>query len=561
MKGTLRVGAVLVTVVGLVLAGVAPAVGGENSTAVASSADEHAPPDPASDRLGWEDGYWYNESVDVNQSDGVSRAEFNATVSRAMARVERIRRLEFKQRPDVRFLTEAEYQEIREETRARQVNVTTADRTHQNVKFEALFLVGENRDYFAEQAANAQTNVPLAFTVTGESPVLKERGLSVGDVAIIRSEGEIPRIEETTLAHELVHVLQTQYYNVTTPTSRRTEDAALAFDGVVEGDATYLDGRYGSRCEATWDCLSTPDGPPPNVANLGLVMYGQTVYAEGPGLVESVESQDGWTGVGQLYETPPQTTEQLIHPETYPDDAGRELQVEDRSGDAWRVLDLEDGIDYATFGEAGIFIMLYYPSYQSRSEVVMRPGYPFENTGPGFYNLDHPASAGWDGDKLYPYVSDAAGENETGYVWKTTWDSETDAREFAVAYRQVLEHRGARQAQGADNAYVIRDSPGSAEFEDAFAVTVEGDTVTIVNAPTLDDLNGVRSGVVPADVRTPSPTPTDTPFGGSSPSASETETPAGTPASPTASSGQPGFGALTALLALIAMAVAARRLG
>jgi hypothetical protein len=87
-----------VLVVALLLAGAAPGlVSGNAGTASAPAADASAtaPPDPESDVVGWEAGYWYNESIDVDQSDGLSDAELEAYVARAMARVEHLREKEF----------------------------------------------------------------------------------------------------------------------------------------------------------------------------------------------------------------------------------------------------------------------------------------------------------------------------------------------------------------------------------------------------------------------------------------------------------------------------------
>ncbi|HKL30417.1 MAG TPA: hypothetical protein VJ898_14260, partial [Natrialbaceae archaeon] len=62
-----------------------------------SNASSAAPPDPDEDVIGWENGYWYDESIDVDQSDGLSDAELDRFVARTMARVERIRGLEFRE--------------------------------------------------------------------------------------------------------------------------------------------------------------------------------------------------------------------------------------------------------------------------------------------------------------------------------------------------------------------------------------------------------------------------------------------------------------------------------
>ncbi|MFC7135716.1 hypothetical protein ACFQRB_02125 [Halobaculum litoreum] len=90
----------------LVLAGCSAPTAGP-----AAADDWQYPDDPPSDRLGWEAGYWYNESIDVNQSDGLDAAEREAFVARTMARVERVRGLEFRESVPVEVISRAEYRE------------------------------------------------------------------------------------------------------------------------------------------------------------------------------------------------------------------------------------------------------------------------------------------------------------------------------------------------------------------------------------------------------------------------------------------------------------------
>lgn len=46
------------------------------------------------DRLGWADGYWYEDPIAETSSDGLNRTEWAALVARTMARIDRIRELE-----------------------------------------------------------------------------------------------------------------------------------------------------------------------------------------------------------------------------------------------------------------------------------------------------------------------------------------------------------------------------------------------------------------------------------------------------------------------------------
>jgi hypothetical protein len=85
-----------------------------------------------------------------------------------------------------------------------------------------------------------------------------------------------------------------------------------------------------------------------------------------------------------------------------------------------------------------------------------------------------------------PYRSD---DGEYGYVWTTEWDTEADAEQFHRLYeRYLLQLRmGAERVDS--NTYVIRGGP----YADAFRVTRDGARVTVVNAPTVDQLDGVHA--------------------------------------------------------------------
>jgi hypothetical protein len=109
----------------------------------------------------------------------------------------------------------------------------------------------------------------------------------------------------------------------------------------------------------------------------------------------------------------------------------------------------------------------------------------------GQYNYDFPVTDGWDGDRLVPYVNENSAETgETGYVWEINWDSEADAAEFVDGYEQLLSYHGAESVEDRENVYHIPEGNG---FADAFHVRQDGDTVTIVNAPTVEELGDVHA--------------------------------------------------------------------
>jgi PGF-CTERM protein len=546
-------------------AAVAPAPGASGSPVTEPRSTgtvqaDDAPPDPETDVLGWEDGYWYNESIAVDRSDGLNDSELEAVVSRAMARVEQVRKLEFRDRVPVEIISRERYREQNAENFG---NLSAAFRLHQNAKFEALFFENESTD-----AVDTQQST-LGATVLGFYDPQRD------EIRIVSEDTDTPEMDEITLAQELFHALQGQVFDAyesetLTATTREDDNAVSA---VIEGDGNYVDYLYQQRCEAEWDCLLPQSrgggGNGSADVNVGINVLGQVPYQEGPEFVQGVYERGGWAAVNDLYENPPESTEQYIHPEKYPDESPVNVTVADRSTDAWAVLDLGNGsVNYAEFGEAGLYTMLWYPSYKRAVEIrapaTVGISYVdlFEFQSParqslqeiGGYNYSNPATEGYAGDKLYPYVPEQnASLDELAYVWKIQWDSPADAEEFVSTYRDVLSYYDAESVDGRADTYRVTDD----RFADAFYVNVSGATVTIVNAPTVEDLSAVRSGAAPQATADPTATTTDDADGGTDTTADATDgedTTTDTEAEP-----QPGFGLVVAVLAVVGAALLLRR--
>jgi hypothetical protein len=222
-------------------------------------------------------------------------------------------------------------------------------------------------------------------------------------------------------------------------------------------------------------------------------------YSDGPKFVRNIHDEGGWDAVDAVYENPPASTEQTIHPEKYPGDEPANVTVADTSNAEWEILEMGPGrIDYATFGEAGLATMLFYPFYDSGRTQMPIVGQSFFNLTAGGeissfdpINYGTEYTDGWDGDRLYPYVNDSsAATNETGYVWKLVWDSPGDAADFEDGYTQLLDYHGAQSVDGRADTYRI---PEGEDYADAFWVHRDGDVVYVVNAPSVDDLGDVRA--------------------------------------------------------------------
>ncbi|QLH84631.1 Hvo_1808 family surface protein [Halosimplex pelagicum] len=421
-------------------------------TAFESLGGGHPEGDPDSDRIGWENGYWYDDPVNVTSGDGYNATEREAVVARTMARVERIRDLEFNSTVPVDVLSREQYLA----NRSGGGGNATYSRWNDQV-WESVFIVGERSSF------SNSSDETLGQSVQGYYSPGK-------DAIVLVSDSSTPTIDRTTLAHELVHALQDQHFGF--GADGETQDQQLANRGVTEGDARYVDALYENRCGSEWACIPRPDaggnggGSASSDYNRGLFLTIYTPYAAGSQFVDQVRAQSGWDGVNQLYDARPESTEQLIHPQLYPDEDPVNVTVADRSNGEWRRFDVDPVAD--TVGEASIYAMLVHNGAVDPED---RYGYESE------------PSAGWGGDSVVPYTNGTTG----AYVWETAWDTERDAEQFVSAYREVLDSHDARNPRG--NVYVVPDG----EFADAFRVVRNGDTVRVVNAPTVDQLSEVHS--------------------------------------------------------------------
>lgn len=232
-------------------------------------------------------------------------------------------------------------------------------------------------------------------------------------------------LDETTLAHELVHALEDQRFDLRTDDLEAAGDEAFAYAALVEGTATALMTEYerlhfrpeealGGAAASAFGAPSTDDLPPFVLAQLLFP------YLGGQEFVNELYSTggDSWRLVDLAHRVrPPASTEQVLHPRKY-------LAVEQPErvslggigevlGGGWK------RVEGATFGE-----------WQTRE--LLRAG-----DGGGANR----AAAGWGGDRYelwrqgpLPAAGCAAPcLARDALVMRWTWDSDRDAREFSGA--------------------------------------------------------------------------------------------------------------------------------
>ncbi|WP_195893050.1 Hvo_1808 family surface protein [Halopiger djelfimassiliensis] len=444
------------------------------------------PTDPSTNEtLGYVDGYWYDDelSVDDRSDATLETDELEPVVSRAMARVEVIRNLTYENEVSVEVVSREEY---RADSGDRFTDITETEQLHQNVNYEALFMVDRNTD--ATDAAEGL----YGGAVEGYYEPGTDRIVLVSD-----TPGS-PELDETVLAHELVHALQDQQFDLAS-IQRETFDQDNARNGLIEGDASWVEAEYDSRCEAEWACLdpgSSSQAPFSDI-NWGLYFAVYQPYDDGPDYVDSLLERGGWTAVNDAYENPPASSSAVIHPGT--DRDPEPIEVPDRSNDTWRQYEVDGEVASETVGEAGMAAMFAAGVRDtSRPSVIESDEFIEADLG---LDYDQPYTDGWAGDRLVTYVSDEADEatavydavDHTGYVWRTAWESSEDSQQFVDGYLQLLEAYGAEPVADQQDTYVIDD-----EYPGAYYLDRDGETVTIVRAPSVDDLGAVHAGTPPA---------------------------------------------------------------
>ena len=438
---------------------------------------ENGLPNPAGDIIGWENGYWYNESISVDQSDGLSTSERKAFVARSMARVEYLRQLEFTQNVTIKPISRDELPAVATNTTF--YNDTTFGAPTNEQLWEALFLIDEPANA-TKAIRQYQTAVVLGYAA--------EEGAD--RIVIVTEDPKNPVIGSVTLIHELTHVLQHQHFNLSRQKYRPdTLDGEFAKNGLVEGGATYVHKRYARKCDDEWACVDAPRGWS-NLGrsnNPGLSRLFSQPYSDGPVYINRLVQRGGWDAVNATYESLPTSTEQIIHPDR-PSEPLTAISFNDTSQNGWTVIE-QQGKTYQRIGEVGIYTLFWYQANRHdipalEEQISTETDRPFDT-----YNYTSVFSTGWGNDRLVAYKN---GEKR-GYIWKTTWDTQEDAVEFYEAYQQILQAHDAVQRR--TQTWIIENG----SFADAFRIVIEGNTVTIVNGPTVSDIEDIRPQTGPVN--------------------------------------------------------------
>lgn len=288
-------------------------------------------------------------------------------------------------------------------------------------------------------------------------------------------------LERITHAHEYTHALQDQTWDLreglgfSDEACEADSEACAAVQALVEGDATLLEERwlvtYGT--DQDFDQLrefyNSFESPVFDSAPAYLQEDFVFPYDAGYSFVESFFSDGGWAAVDAVYSDPPVSTEQILHPERYPEDVPLRLEVPDLAPavDAgWSEIDRDVLGEWYT----RLTLMEQLPSSSAS-----------------------PAAAGWGGDYFVSFYSEADGQG--ALVLVSAWDRIKDAHEFYAAFRDYGQLRYGEQTVSSTTRTVWEGSFGWASIE------LSGDQTLWITAPDSSIGKQLRQAVAfPASV-------------------------------------------------------------
>lgn len=261
------------------------------------------------------------------------------------------------------------------------------------------------------------------------------------DVLVFVGEERLSAFDRFTLVHELLHAIEDQNFDL---------DRLLAFDencrdelglaarGLAEGSATAYSLTVLQQAftadeltEIGRDAMSADIQLPRSVPDF-MVRLEEWPYLTGMSFVAALRERGGDAEVDRAFEQLPVSSEQIMHPERYPDDVPVELDVPDILGPAgWETIDVGE------VGEAWLGAYL---------DVA---------------GADDPASAaeGWDGGI---YRAWAAPSGEVVVILATAWDSAAEAQEFASAISDAMPQAEVRLEGDRVTVRFERDGAGAA---------------------------------------------------------------------------------------------------
>jgi len=251
-------------------------------------------------------------------------------------------------------------------------------------------------------------------------------------------------------AHELTHIMQGIYFKAP---ERRDHDGKQAWSAFIEGDAGLTTKEY-IKMEADPESSSVLTSP--SEASFSYIYASEETdpltqiwlfsYQYGENFIRALYINGGWARVNQAYGNPPQTTEQIMHPEKYlKEELYAEVEAPPLNTSDWT------GVKTGRLGEHFILVML--DTHLPRDESIE-------------------AAEGWNGDNLTFYEKG----NDYMFTWRILWDTEEDTDQFSSTFADMMKAVGADSLSA--NLWKVRGEYISFE-RDELSTLIVGSTLVI----------------------------------------------------------------------------------
>ena len=236
-------------------------------------------------------------------------AKWNPRVLSIVHFVEHERGLSFMHPVNVEFLSSARFNK---EVAVPQPN-SKADRTAEAQDIDELRALG---------LVHGNVNLAQSENTLQQSDVV---GLYVPEkkTVFVRGSSLTPFVR-VTLAHELTHALQDQYFDLTTLRDNAAGDGS-AVTALIEGDAVRVQDAYEQTMSVAdqhayakaSDQYDGSSGPASNVPAI-LSDIAEYPYAFGPTFIDDLVASGGTKAINNAFRHPPVAEAQIINPGTYP---------------------------------------------------------------------------------------------------------------------------------------------------------------------------------------------------------------------------------------------------
>ena len=237
---------------------------------------------------------------------------------------------------------------------------------------------------------------------------------------VVSSSGAVGPMEQITYAHEFTHALQDQRFTLSTITGEETDqsDRLMARSALVEGDATLLMTLWAqgnlSPTELGQVAGSVDPAAQAVLDRMPAILKDPLLFPYTSGLKVALGAfqQGGYSAVDALYANPPDSTEQILHPDKLnpreaPVAVAFPADLATRLGQGWALTQQD------TLGELLLGI-------------VLREG--------GAADAEA-AAQGWGGDRLALLEGP---DGKVAVVIDTAWDTAADAAEAAAAFEPMV---------------------------------------------------------------------------------------------------------------------------